>query len=81
MEGGGGCPGPAVPLRADRGQHDGQNHLTTEDGVDEGEAEKQKLKVTVMTVEDVKTMHRAEGATFCTRSEVTGSVSSFEYKI
>ncbi len=30
MEGGGGCPGPAAPLRADRGQHDGQNHLTTE---------------------------------------------------
>lgn len=30
MEGGGGSPGPAVLLRANRGQHDGQNHLTAE---------------------------------------------------
>lgn len=30
MEGGGGCLGPAVPLRAARGQHDGRNHWTTE---------------------------------------------------
>ena len=30
MEGGGGSPGPAVPLRADRGQRGAQNRLTTE---------------------------------------------------
>lgn len=30
MEDGGGCPGPAARLRADRGQRDGRNHLTTE---------------------------------------------------
>lgn len=30
MKGGAGCPGPAAPLRADRGQRDGQSHLATE---------------------------------------------------
>lgn len=30
MESGDGGPGPAVQLRADRGQRDGQNHSTTE---------------------------------------------------
>lgn len=45
MEGGGGCPGPAVSLRADRGQHDGQNHLTTEGELMRERQKTQKLKL------------------------------------
>lgn len=55
-DGGGGCPGPAASLRADRGQHDGQNHLTTE-GEAMRERQKNKKRMVMRTDWEVELLH------------------------